>query len=150
MSSIHIYPSLAPQPPHPPPLCYPCQVSTPRLRVRLLWVLAEHLSLAGTSAVFADEPREPLNVLIACIHRILFTPEAAKSNRSQDIEVRDLRNSHLTLLVLFDNHIYAYPDWVYYFEFFFKGDFMLGFCRSILGPFISSFKFLFKSFWGTF
>lgn len=57
------------------------------MRVRLLWVLAEHLSLAGTSAVFADEPREPLNVLIACIHRILFTPEAAGSDRSQDVEV---------------------------------------------------------------
>eukprot|EP00271_Cylindrocystis_brebissonii_P004677 TRINITY_DN1649_c0_g2_i1.p1 TRINITY_DN1649_c0_g2~~TRINITY_DN1649_c0_g2_i1.p1 ORF type:complete len:1215 (+),score=196.81 TRINITY_DN1649_c0_g2_i1:636-4280(+) len=74
------------------------EVATPRMRVRLLWVLAEHLDLSGTTPLFADEPREPLNILVATMHRILFGGDLGAgphSNRLQDVQAILVCAQHL-------------------------------------------------------
>lgn len=74
------------------------EVSTLQMRVRLLWVLAEHLDLSGSTPLFADEPREPLNILVSTIHRILFSPEhlaESQVNRLQDVQAILVCAQHL-------------------------------------------------------
>lgn len=44
----------------------------PHIRVRLLWALAEHMCFSGPEPLNPDEPRDPLTMLVAAMHRMLF------------------------------------------------------------------------------
>lgn len=59
------------------------QVATPRLRARVIWALAEHFDLEGLDPLLADDPDDPLNVIIDHIHKVLFIHDstAISTNR---------------------------------------------------------------------
>lgn len=67
---------------------FPLQVNTPRICARLIWALAEHIDLEGLDPLLADDPEDPLNIIISNIHKILFNVEssATSENRLQDVQ----------------------------------------------------------------
>lgn len=55
---------------------------------RLVWSIAEHLDIEGLDPLLADDPEDPLNVIILNIHKVLFDTDssASSSNRLQDVQ----------------------------------------------------------------
>ncbi|CAN6855924.1 unnamed protein product [Brassica oleracea] len=64
------------------------EVNTPRILGRLIWTIAEHIDLEGLDPLLADDPDDPLNIIIANMHKVLFNLDAAAttSNRLQDVQ----------------------------------------------------------------
>lgn len=64
------------------------EVNTPRICARLIWAIAEHFDLEGLDPLLADDPEDPLNIIISNIHKVLFNIDssAATSNRLQDVQ----------------------------------------------------------------
>lgn len=64
------------------------QVNTPRICARLIWVIAEHIDLEGLDPLLADDPEDPLNIIISNMHKVLFNLDssAITSNRLQDVQ----------------------------------------------------------------
>lgn len=64
------------------------QVNTPRICGRLIWALAEHIDLEGLDPLLADDPEDPLNIIISNIHKVLFNIDSAATtaNRPQDVQ----------------------------------------------------------------
>lgn len=73
------------------------EVTTQRLRARVIWALAEHFDLEGLDPLLADDPDDPLNVIIDQIHKVLFNNDstATSSNRLQDAQALLLCAEHL-------------------------------------------------------
>ncbi|KAH7433717.1 hypothetical protein KP509_07G082700 [Ceratopteris richardii] len=73
-------------------------VATSRLLARLIWALAEHLDLDGLDPLLADDPEDPLNIIVTNVHKVLFSgdsPVNAATNRLQDIQAVLLCCQHL-------------------------------------------------------
>lgn len=49
----------------------------------MIWALAEHFDLEGLDPLLADDPDDPLNIIIDQIHKVLFNNDstATSSNR---------------------------------------------------------------------
>ncbi|CAO2813223.1 unnamed protein product [Amaranthus hypochondriacus] len=64
------------------------EVSTPRISARLIWTLAEHIDLEGLDPLLADDPEDPLNIIVANIHKVLLNMDssAMATNRLQDVQ----------------------------------------------------------------
>lgn len=64
------------------------QVNTPRILARLIWAIAEHIDIEGLDPLLADDPDDPLNVIISNIHKVLFNIDstAETTNRVQDVQ----------------------------------------------------------------
>eukprot|EP00268_Persea_americana_P042362 TRINITY_DN423_c2_g1_i1.p1 TRINITY_DN423_c2_g1~~TRINITY_DN423_c2_g1_i1.p1 ORF type:complete len:1160 (+),score=241.59 TRINITY_DN423_c2_g1_i1:251-3730(+) len=64
------------------------EVNTPRICARLVWAVAEHLNLEGLDPLLADDPEDPLNIIISNIHKVLFNVDssATTTNRLQDVQ----------------------------------------------------------------
>ncbi|KAL1812236.1 hypothetical protein ACET3Z_022301 [Daucus carota] len=64
------------------------EVNTPRVCARLIWVIAEHIDLEGLDPLLADDPEDPLNIIISNMHKVLFNLDssAITSNRLQDVQ----------------------------------------------------------------
>uniref|UniRef100_A0A6M2ENL3 Protein TPLATE n=1 Tax=Populus davidiana TaxID=266767 RepID=A0A6M2ENL3_9ROSI len=64
------------------------EVNTPRIYARLIWAIAEHINLEGLDPLLADDPDDPLNIIISNIHKVLFNVDspANTSNRLQDVQ----------------------------------------------------------------
>ncbi|XP_072969493.1 protein TPLATE [Typha angustifolia] len=64
------------------------EVHTPRICARLIWAIAEHFDLEGLDPLLADDPEDPLNIIISNIHKVLFNTDssATSSNRLQDVQ----------------------------------------------------------------
>lgn len=64
------------------------EVHTPRICSRLLWAIAEHIDLEGLDPLLADDPEDPLNIIISNIHKVLFNIDSSASitNRLQDVQ----------------------------------------------------------------
>ncbi|KAI6700827.1 hypothetical protein NL676_015151 [Syzygium grande] len=66
------------------------EVNTPRICARLIWAIAEHIDLEGLDPLLADDPDDPLNIIISNIHKVLFMfnmdASADASNRLQDVQ----------------------------------------------------------------
>lgn len=64
------------------------EVNTPRICTRVIWAIAEHIDLEGLDPLLADDPEDPLNIIIANIHKVLFNIDASASstNRLQDVQ----------------------------------------------------------------
>ncbi|KAJ4819021.1 ARM repeat superfamily protein [Rhynchospora pubera] len=65
------------------------EVHTPRICARLIWAISEHLDLEGLDPLLADDPEDPLNIIISNIHKVLFNTDSAASsgsNRLQDVQ----------------------------------------------------------------
>lgn len=61
---------------------------TPRICARIIWAIGEHFDLEGLDPLLADDPEDPLNIIISNIHKVLFNTEASasSSNRLQDVQ----------------------------------------------------------------
>lgn len=64
------------------------EVHTPRVCARLVWAVAEHFDMEGLDPLLADDPDDPLNILISNMHKVLFNVDssATTSNRLQDVQ----------------------------------------------------------------
>uniref|UniRef100_A0A5B6ZLC7 Protein TPLATE n=1 Tax=Davidia involucrata TaxID=16924 RepID=A0A5B6ZLC7_DAVIN len=64
------------------------EVNTPRICARLIWAIAEHIDLEGLDPLLADDPEDPLNIIISNIHKVLFNIDssATSTNRLQDVQ----------------------------------------------------------------
>ncbi|XP_043724267.1 protein TPLATE-like isoform X2 [Telopea speciosissima] len=64
------------------------EMNTPRICARLIWAVAEHIDLEGLDPLLADDPDDPLNIIVANIHKVLFSVDssATTSNRLQDVQ----------------------------------------------------------------
>ncbi|KAL4202068.1 hypothetical protein AMTRI_Chr02g261880 [Amborella trichopoda] len=64
------------------------EVNTPRICARLVWSISEHLDLNGLDPLLADDPEDPLNIIITNIHKVLFSTDSSSmaSNRLQDVQ----------------------------------------------------------------
>ncbi|KAA8548207.1 hypothetical protein F0562_004532 [Nyssa sinensis] len=64
------------------------EVNTPRICTRLIWAIAEHIDLEGLDPLLADDPEDPLNIIISNIHKVLFNIDssATSTNRLQDVQ----------------------------------------------------------------
>jgi len=64
------------------------EVNTPRILSRLIWAIAEHIDIEGLDPLLADDPDDPLNVIISNIHKVLFNVDATAetTNRVQDVQ----------------------------------------------------------------
>lgn len=74
------------------------QVNTPRICARLIWALAEHFDLEGLDPLLADDPEDPLNIIISNMHKVLFSVDSSAptaTNRLQDVQAVLLCAQHL-------------------------------------------------------
>ncbi|KAH0747564.1 hypothetical protein KY285_009221 [Solanum tuberosum] len=64
------------------------EVNTPRICTRLIWAISEHIDLEGLDPLLADDPEDPLNIIISNIHKVLFNIDssASNTNRLQDVQ----------------------------------------------------------------
>ncbi|XP_042045376.1 protein TPLATE-like [Salvia splendens] len=64
------------------------EVNTSRICSRLLWAISEHIDLEGLDPLLADDPEDPLNIIISNIHKVLFNIDSSASttNRLQDVQ----------------------------------------------------------------
>ncbi|CAN4119196.1 unnamed protein product [Withania somnifera] len=64
------------------------EVNTPRVCTRLIWAISEHIDLEGLDPLLADDPEDPLNIIISNIHKDLFNIDSSAStmNRLQDVQ----------------------------------------------------------------
>ncbi|KAM3398857.1 protein TPLATE [Capsicum galapagoense] len=64
------------------------EVSTPRVCTRLIWAISEHIDLEGLDPLLADDPEDPLNIIVSTIHKVLFNTDlsASTTNRLQDVQ----------------------------------------------------------------
>lgn len=64
------------------------QVHTPRISGRLIWAISEHFDLEGLDPLLADDPEDPLNIIISNMHKILFKIDSSTttSSRIQDVQ----------------------------------------------------------------
>lgn len=64
------------------------QVHTPRIVARLIWAISEHIDIEGLDPLLADDPTDPLNVIVSNIHKVLFNIDssAETTNRVQDVQ----------------------------------------------------------------
>lgn len=55
---------------------------------RLSWAIAEHIDIEGLDPLLADDPDDPLNVIISNIHKVLFNVDSTAeiTNRVQDVQ----------------------------------------------------------------
>ncbi|KAL0331878.1 UNVERIFIED_CONTAM: protein TPLATE [Sesamum calycinum] len=65
------------------------EVNTPRICARLIWAISEHIDLEGLDPLLADDPEDPLNIIVSNIHKVLFNVDSSASttNRPQDVQV---------------------------------------------------------------
>ncbi|PPS07195.1 hypothetical protein GOBAR_AA13449 [Gossypium barbadense] len=64
------------------------EVSSSRICARLLWAISEHINLEGLDPLLADDPEDPLNIIVSNIHKVLFNADASTdtTNRPQDVQ----------------------------------------------------------------
>lgn len=63
-------------------------MNTPRVCARIVWAIAEHIDLEGLDPLLADDPDDPLNIIVANIHKVLFNIDSSAdtTNRLQDVQ----------------------------------------------------------------
>ncbi|XP_078433790.1 ARM repeat superfamily protein [Wolffia australiana] len=73
------------------------EVHTPRIRARLVWAIAEHFDLEGLDPLLADDPQDPLNIIISNVRSVLFNSDSSTdgTNRPQDVQAVLLCSQHL-------------------------------------------------------
>ncbi|KAF5746943.1 protein TPLATE [Tripterygium wilfordii] len=73
------------------------EVNTPRVSARLIWAIAEHIDLEGLDPLLADDPEDPLNIIVANIHKVLFNIDSSANatNRLQDVQAILLSSQRL-------------------------------------------------------
>lgn len=49
----------------------------------MIWALAEHFDLEGLDPLLADDPEDPLNIIIDQIHKVLFNIDSAEKSSNR-------------------------------------------------------------------
>lgn len=64
------------------------EVNNPRICARLIWAIGEHIDLEGLDPLLADDPEDPLNIIVSNVHKVLFNMDSSvtTANRLQDIQ----------------------------------------------------------------
>ncbi|XP_057465054.1 protein TPLATE [Actinidia eriantha] len=64
------------------------EVNTPRICARVIWAISEHIDLEGLDPLLADDPEDPLNIIVSNLHKVLFNIDASatSTNRLQDVQ----------------------------------------------------------------
>ncbi|KAL5998173.1 hypothetical protein ACLOJK_009111 [Asimina triloba] len=64
------------------------EVNTLRVCARVIWAVAEHLDLEGLDPLLADDPEDPLNIVVSNIRKVLFNADssATATHRLQDVQ----------------------------------------------------------------
>lgn len=64
------------------------EVNTPRVCARIVWAISEHIDIEGLDPLLADDPEDPLNIIVSNIHKVLFNIDSSSntSNRLQDVQ----------------------------------------------------------------
>ncbi|KAF6154408.1 hypothetical protein GIB67_028300 [Kingdonia uniflora] len=64
------------------------KVNTPRICAHLIWSVAEHIDQEGLDLLLADDPEDPLNIIITNTQKVLFDMDSSAntSNRLQDVQ----------------------------------------------------------------
>ena len=63
-------------------------MNTPRICARVIWAISEHIDLEGLDPLLADDPEDPLNIIVSNLHKVLFNIDASatSTNRLQDVQ----------------------------------------------------------------
>lgn len=63
-------------------------MNTPRILARVIWAISEHIDVEGLDPLLADDPEDPLNIIVSNIHKVLFNIDSSAntSNRLQDVQ----------------------------------------------------------------
>lgn len=64
------------------------EVNTPRILARLIWAIAEHIDLEGLDPLLADDPEDPLNIIVSNIHKVLFNVDTSTSTTNRLLDVQ--------------------------------------------------------------
>lgn len=64
------------------------QVNTPRICARLIWAISEHIDLEGLDPLLADDPEDPLNIIISNIHKVLFSVDSSTDSTNRLLDVQ--------------------------------------------------------------
>ncbi|GKV41349.1 hypothetical protein SLEP1_g48891 [Rubroshorea leprosula] len=64
------------------------EVNTPRICARLIWAISEQIDIEGLDPLLADDPEDPLNIIVSNIHKVLFNIDSSANttNRLQDVQ----------------------------------------------------------------
>ncbi|KAF4367631.1 hypothetical protein CsatB_021314 [Cannabis sativa] len=64
------------------------EINTARICARVIWAVSEHIDLEGLDPLLADDPEDPLNIIISNIHKVLFNVDSSAdtTNRLQDVQ----------------------------------------------------------------
>ncbi|KAH7532369.1 protein TPLATE [Ziziphus jujuba] len=64
------------------------EVNTPRICARVVWAVSEHIDVEGLDPLLADDPEDPLNIIISNIHKVLYNVDSSadSTNRLQDVQ----------------------------------------------------------------
>lgn len=63
-------------------------MNTPRILARLIWAIAEHIDLEGLDPLLADDPEDPLNIIVSNIHKVLFNVDSSTSTTNRLLDVQ--------------------------------------------------------------
>lgn len=63
-------------------------MNTPRICARVIWAISEHIDLEGLDPLLADDPEDPLNIIITNIRKVLFNTDSSAdtTNRLLDLQ----------------------------------------------------------------
>ncbi|KAE8021361.1 hypothetical protein FH972_007256 [Carpinus fangiana] len=64
------------------------EVNTPRICARLIWAIAEHIDLEGLDPLLADDPDDPLNIIVSNIHKVLFNIDSSADTTNRLLDVQ--------------------------------------------------------------
>ncbi|KAM1322673.1 hypothetical protein PS2_015199 [Malus domestica] len=64
------------------------EVNTPRICARLIWAISEHIDLEGLDPLLADDPEDPLNMIISNIHKVLFNIDSSADSANRLLDVQ--------------------------------------------------------------
>lgn len=64
------------------------QVNTPRICARVIWAVSEHIDLEGLDPLLADDPEDPLNIIISNIHKVLFNMDSSSDTTNRLLDVQ--------------------------------------------------------------
>jgi hypothetical protein len=64
------------------------QVNTPRICARLIWAIAEHIDLEGLDPLLADDPDDPLNIIVSNIRKVLFNIDSSADTTNRLLDVQ--------------------------------------------------------------
>ncbi|XP_050375685.1 protein TPLATE [Argentina anserina] len=64
------------------------EVNTPRILARVIWAISEHIDIEGLDPLLADDPDDPLNIIILNIRKVLFDADSSSDSTNRLLDVQ--------------------------------------------------------------